>query len=97
MRLAEPEHVGMSCAANCASSLVRLWHIASLRCCEAIWSHLEWLLQTPEHDADHGKTNEPSDGSGSTLEVAHRRRKAADLGIAFQGHTLGIRCPRPIR
>src|SRR4051794_5374336 len=29
-RLAELEHVGMSCAANCASSLVSLWHKADL-------------------------------------------------------------------
>jgi hypothetical protein len=29
--LAELEHVGMSCAANCASSLVRLWHGADIK------------------------------------------------------------------
>ena len=31
--MAELEHVGMSSAANCASSLVRLWHFSDMTRC----------------------------------------------------------------
>ena len=48
-----------------------------------------WRCQTPEHDADHGETDEGDNGSGITLEVAGEAPVAADPGDgpAFrQGH-----------
>ena len=39
-----------------------------------------WSCQSPEHDADHGKADESSDGSGITLEVARQTAVAADPG-----------------
>ena len=51
----------------CASSLR-----ADPRTCDS--SARGWRCQTPEHDADHGETDEGDNGSGITLEVAARRR-----------------------
>ena len=39
-----------------------------------------WRCQTPEHDADHGETDEGDNGSGITLEVAGEAPVAADPG-----------------
>ena len=39
-----------------------------------------WRCQTPEHDADHGETDEGDNGSGITLEVASEAPVAADPG-----------------
>ena len=38
------------------------------------------LRQAPEHDADHGETDEGGDGSGVTLEVSGEAATAADPG-----------------
>ena len=39
-----------------------------------------WRCQTPEHDADHGETDEGDNGSGISLEVAGEAPVAADPG-----------------
>ena len=41
-----------------------------------------WRCQTPEHDADHGETDEGDNGSGITLEVAGEAPVAADRTFA---------------
>src|SRR5260370_33551386 len=44
----------------------------------------------PEHDADHGETDEGGDGSGVTLEVARQAPGAVDPGEgAFDDPALG--------
>ena len=57
----------------CASSLR-----ADPRTCDS--SARGWRCQTPEHDADHGETDEGDNGSGITLEVAGEAPVAADPG-----------------
>ena len=62
--------------------LIREWGVAPLsadpRTCDS--STRGWRCQTPEHDADHGETDEGDNGSGITLEVAGEAPVAADPG-----------------
>jgi hypothetical protein len=51
---------------------------------------MAWSGQSPEHDADHGKTNEGCGGSGIALEVTRQASVAADPGKrAFNDPALG--------
>jgi hypothetical protein len=46
--------------------------------------------KSPEHDADHGETNEGSNGCGVTFEIASQAAIAADPGKgAFHNPSLG--------
>ena len=49
-----------------------------------------WSGQTSEHDADHGETNESSDGPRVALEVTCQAAVVADPGeSAFDNPALG--------
>ena len=51
---------------------------------------MAWSGQSPEHDADHGKTNEGCGGSGIALEVTRQASVMADPGKrAFNDPALG--------